>query len=30
MGLDQRVVDGIVDRERDRFVQALTAPDGSA
>jgi CPA2 family monovalent cation:H+ antiporter-2 len=26
MGLDERVVDGIVDRERDRFVQTLTAP----
>ncbi|MFC5549417.1 cation:proton antiporter [Massilia aerilata] len=29
MGLDERLVDGIVDRERDRFAQALTAP-GSA
>ncbi|MGB9109644.1 MAG: cation:proton antiporter [Telluria sp.] len=29
MGLDERVVDAIVDRERDQFVQALTAPDSS-
>jgi CPA2 family monovalent cation:H+ antiporter-2 len=29
MGLDERVVDDIVDRERDQFAQALTAPDGS-
>ena len=29
MGLDERVVDGIVDRERDQFVQALTAPGGT-
>jgi CPA2 family monovalent cation:H+ antiporter-2 len=29
MGLDERLVDGIVDRERDQFAQALTAP-GSA
>lgn len=26
MGLDERVVDAIVDRERDQFAQALTAP----
>jgi CPA2 family monovalent cation:H+ antiporter-2 len=26
MGLDERMVDGIVDRERDQFAQALTAP----
>ena len=29
MGLDERIVDGIVDRERDQFVQALTAPGGT-
>jgi CPA2 family monovalent cation:H+ antiporter-2 len=29
MGLDERVVDLIVDRERDQFVQTLTAPDGA-
>jgi CPA2 family monovalent cation:H+ antiporter-2 len=31
MGLDERIVDGIVDRERDAFVQALTvsAPGGT-
>jgi CPA2 family monovalent cation:H+ antiporter-2 len=29
MGLDERVVDVIIDRERDQFAQALTAPDGS-
>jgi CPA2 family monovalent cation:H+ antiporter-2 len=30
MGLDERVVDGIVDRERDAFAQALTATSASA
>lgn len=30
MGLDEREVDGIVDRERDQFAQALTAPGGAA
>ena len=30
MGLDERMVDGIVDRERDQFAQALTAPGGAA
>jgi CPA2 family monovalent cation:H+ antiporter-2 len=30
MGLDERVVDGIVDRERDQFVQTLTVPEGTA
>jgi CPA2 family monovalent cation:H+ antiporter-2 len=30
MGLDEREVDGIVDRERDQFAQTLTAPDGAA
>jgi CPA2 family monovalent cation:H+ antiporter-2 len=29
MGLDERLVDGIVDRERDQFAQALTAPGGT-
>jgi CPA2 family monovalent cation:H+ antiporter-2 len=29
MGLDERMVDGIVDRERDQFALALTAPDGA-
>jgi CPA2 family monovalent cation:H+ antiporter-2 len=30
MGLDERVVDGIVDRERDLFAQALDAPGSHA
>lgn len=30
MGLDEREVDGIVDRERDQFAQALTAPGSAA
>jgi len=30
MGLDERMVDGIVDRERDQFAQALTAASGGA
>jgi CPA2 family monovalent cation:H+ antiporter-2 len=30
MGLDERLVDNIVDRERDAFAQALTAAPGSA
>jgi CPA2 family monovalent cation:H+ antiporter-2 len=30
MGLDERMVDGIVDRERDQFAQALTAPESVA
>jgi CPA2 family monovalent cation:H+ antiporter-2 len=30
MGLDERIVDGIVDRERDQFAEALTAPEAAA
>jgi CPA2 family monovalent cation:H+ antiporter-2 len=30
MGLDERMVDGIVDRERDQFAEALTAPEAAA
>ncbi len=30
MGLDERMVDDIVDRERDQFAQALTAPGGAS